>query len=126
MPWPETDVLEQRTLFMAAWLMREESVIDLCRRFNVSRKTGHKWIGRCKDRGRTGLHDRSRAPLEHSNATSAEVAASVLQTKQAHPTWGPRKVVAWLADHRPGLAIPAPSTVNRAISQPGGWGAGDS
>ena len=27
MPWPETDVLDQRTLFMAAWLTREESVI---------------------------------------------------------------------------------------------------
>ncbi len=119
MPWSETDVLEERLRFIAAWLLREETVMDLCRRFGVSRKTGHKWILRFKEAGEAGLCDRSRASAAHPNATPSEVVAHLLQVKGAYPTWGPRKVVAWLADHRPGIAIPSPSTAGEILKRHG-------
>ena len=39
MPWKETNVMEQRTLFIDAWLTRQYSKTELCQRFGISRPT---------------------------------------------------------------------------------------
>ena len=42
MPWKETNVMEQRTLFIDAWLTRQYSKTELCQRFGISRPTAHR------------------------------------------------------------------------------------
>ncbi|MDH3673253.1 MAG: helix-turn-helix domain-containing protein [Gammaproteobacteria bacterium] len=50
MPWKETCAMQQRQAFIEAWLSREFSKSELCRRFGISRPTGDKWIERfCRD-----------------------------------------------------------------------------
>ncbi|WP_446720685.1 helix-turn-helix domain-containing protein, partial [Lelliottia sp. T2.26D-8] len=43
MPWTET-VTMQRLQFVAACLEGNLPVAEVCRRFNISRKTGYKWL----------------------------------------------------------------------------------
>lgn len=46
MPWQETDLVDQRSRFIDAYLAGGFSVTELCERAQVSRKTGYKWIER--------------------------------------------------------------------------------
>jgi putative transposase len=69
------------------------TVSELALRFDVSRKTAHKWLGRYAEHGVVGLDERSRAPKSHPNATLEPVVEAVLAAKKAHPTWGPAKLL---------------------------------
>ena len=60
MPWLETDPVTERKRFIIEWLSGEFTVAELCRRHEISRKTGYKWIARYEREGPEGLEDRSR------------------------------------------------------------------
>ena len=59
MPWLETDPVTERKRFIMEWLSGEFAVSELCRRHEISRKTGYKWIARYEREGPEGLEDRS-------------------------------------------------------------------
>jgi putative transposase len=69
--------------------------------------------------GLDGLRDLSRAPYQHPNQTERAVAESLIAARQAHPTWGPKKLVAWLRDREPWVPWPAPSTVGGLLDRAG-------
>jgi transposase InsO family protein len=119
MPWRRTGVLEERVKFVVAYLEGRDSVAALCRQFGISRQTGHKFLSRYGGEGADGLRDRSRAPHGHPNAVTDAVLALLCQARRAHPTWGPRKLIAFLARLYPGLELPAPSTVGRLLHRAG-------
>lgn len=48
MPWMECSPMSQREEFVNLALSETVSVAELCRRFDVSRKTGYKWLKRLK------------------------------------------------------------------------------
>lgn len=66
-----------------------------------------------------GLVERSRAPHTHGRATSPAVAARVTALRQTHPTWGPKKRRAVLADRAPEIAWPAASTLGELLPRQG-------
>ena len=101
LPWKETSVESERLQFIERHSAGEETVSELCRKFGISRKTGYKLIGRYEIHGEGGLLDQSRAPHHHPNATPAEVAERIVEAKRGHPTWGPKKIVAWLRSVEP-------------------------
>lgn len=119
MAWKETHVMDERMMFMAGWQAGEESVAELCRRYAVSRKTGYKFIGRYVAEGVDGLKDRSRAPHHHPNAVDEEVAATILAVRARHPSWGPKKLRAWLERNDAGSAWPAQSTIGEMLNRHG-------
>ena len=88
-------------------------------RFGISRKTGYKRINRFKEYGYDGLGDRSSAPHSHPNATSPEVTRELIEAKRAHPTWGPKKLVAWLRAEAAEAPWPAPSTSGAILDRAG-------
>ena len=88
--------MDERLRFVLAMEAEEEPMAALCRRFGVSRRCGYKWLERYRSEGVAGLGDRSRAPLTHPQAVSAEVVERCLSVRRAHPTWGPVKVRAFL------------------------------
>lgn len=90
MPWTET-VTMQRLQFVAACLEGDLSVAEVCRHFNISRKTGYKWLARFSPDDASSLADRSRA-RHHQNTTPEHMVKLLLQTKQQHPLWGPEKI----------------------------------
>src|SRR5687767_7153628 len=86
MPWQETSPMNERVKFVAAMLEAEESFLELCERFGISRKQGYKWKERYELGGVEALADRSRAPHSHPHAVSAEIAELVVAARRKHPT----------------------------------------
>ena len=119
LPWKETSVESERLRFIERVTAGEEPVTELCRQSGISRKTGYKLIHRYEAHGEDGLLDRSRAPHDHPNATPRELAERIVEAKRAHPTWGPKKLVAWLRDIDPGVSWPAPSTAGAILDRAG-------
>jgi putative transposase len=111
MPWKKSFPEDQRVQFIVEATQGPGSIADLCRAFGISRKTGFKWLARYDELGVSGLVDQSRAPHTHPNAVSSATVEQLVAVRQAHPTWGPRKVLAVLRSRAPDLELPAPSTV---------------
>ena len=119
MAWQETCIMDQRMCFIVACVAGEESVSSLCRHFGISRKTGHKWLSRYRAEGVGGLDDRSRAPLTRPGAVPGDIAALVLSVRHRHPSWGPRKVKAWLEARHRWTGFPAASTIGGLFDRAG-------
>jgi len=119
MPWKVSCVMDQRMKFISVCLAGEESMAELCRRFGISRKTGYKLLGRYEREGPAGLENRSCAPHHLANAIGEEMQCLLLKARAAHPTWGPRKLLAWLQRTNPGAGWPAPSTVGDLLRRHG-------
>jgi hypothetical protein len=109
-PWKVSDPVSERLEFVQRWLGGER-VSDLCREFGISRKTAYKMRARFEEHGARGLFDVSRARKTQGRRTPLEVERAVLSVREKHPTWGARKIVAWLRDRSPGLHLPSASTI---------------
>ncbi len=105
--------------FVTAAEAGEETMVALCRRFGLSRKTGYKWLERYRMDGIEGLSERSRAPREHPQAVSAAIAECCVAVRRTHPTWGPVKVRAWLERDEPDRRWPAASTIGELFDREG-------
>src|SRR5215467_6889906 len=110
MPWAQTDAMTERLRFVTELRKRKSSFRSLCAAFGVAQKTGYKWLHQFESAGPAGLQDRSRRPKSNSRAICPRVAERLVDLRHAHPTWGPKKLVAWLAAHEPGWDVPAAST----------------
>jgi len=96
-----------------------ERMSELCREFGISRKTGYKLLGRFHEHGRDGLHDRSRARHTVRHRVSQELEDRIVALRHEHPTWGARKLHAWLRARVPGLRLPAIGTISRVLKRQG-------
>ena len=119
MPWKERTALEQRKQFLDCWRQQQEPVAELCRQFEISRPTAYKWIERYQAGGEAALEEGSRAPHHHPQAMSAAVIEQLLQVRQKHPRWGPRKIRAYLERRDPKLRLPAPSSIGELLHREG-------
>ncbi len=84
--------MKLRKDFVLKALSKEGPMTELCREYGISRKTGYKWLERFRERGFDGLTDETRRPASSPLRTTAEATLAIIQLRQAHPTWGPRKV----------------------------------
>lgn len=119
MPWAEVDPMHQRILFVEAARGGRFSMTELCALFGVSRQTGYKWLARANEGGTKALTELSRRPHSNSAAIADEVAERLVAARKAHPTWGARKLIAWLAAREPDLELPAASTVTELLKRRG-------
>jgi transposase InsO family protein len=119
MPWKETCAMNERQLFIDAWLERDCDLAYLCRRFNISRKTGYKWIDRFRSEGQAGLVDRSRSRLTQSHRTSEAVVEKILDLKYRYPNWGPVTLESFLYRGDPDFPWPASSTIGEILKRHG-------
>src|SRR5438093_2375465 len=75
---------------------------DVCQSFGVSRETGYFWLRRYQTQGVRGLAELDRTARHHPNQTAAEIEQLVLELRQAHMRWGPRKLKRILERDQPG------------------------
>ena len=66
-------------------------MISLCLRFEISRKTGYKWLSRYRDFGAAGLVYLSSARHTAAPAIDPAITDAVVALRKQRPTWGPRK-----------------------------------
>ena len=93
MPWKETSTMDQRIQFIADYLSGGYTKKALCRHYGISRPTGDKWMERYRMHGAEGLCERSRRPRGHPHTTAPEIAEQIVETKLAHQSFGPKKVM---------------------------------
>jgi len=118
-PWKETSAMDERKQFIEDWLSKRYTMMELCSRYGTSRKTGYKWVARFLAEGYEGLADRNRAPKSHPNGVSDDIERLVLQAREDHPTWGPKKLKVILEKRHEDLRIPSRSTIGLILKQHG-------
>lgn len=92
MPWKETSTMKEREQFIKEAKIGLNSFSALCKKYNISRQTGYKWVNRERQLGAIGLKDLSRKPKRSPNQTPTLMEDEVLKVRQAHPIWGGRKI----------------------------------
>ncbi len=91
-----------------------ESIAALCREFKISRTTGHKWQKRFEAQGYEGLEEQSRRPKSVPLATGEELVMAILEARDRHARWGPRKLHGVLR-RRFGDQTPSERTIARVL-----------
>jgi len=118
MPWDERSTMELRREFVRLAEQEDVNFRDLCRRFGISAPTGYTWRARYRAEGEAGLVDHSRRPHTSPHRTAAAIENGVLAVRDQFPTWGGRKINAFLA--RQGHAqLPSASTITRILERHG-------
>jgi transposase InsO family protein len=111
--------MDEKVRFVVEYERDEETMSDLCERFGISRETGYVWLRRYRQYGLSGLVELNRAAHRHPNQTPEAVEKAVLELRQAHMRWGPRKLKRILERDQPGLRCPATSTVGEIVKRAG-------
>jgi transposase InsO family protein len=120
MPWLETEPMNEKIKFISAYLENEgETFQELCEQFQISCKTGYKYINRYKKEGLDGLKERSRAPHVQANRMPSFLEESILELKLKRPTWGGKKLRNWLLQERSEIQWPAKSTIDDLLKRHG-------
>lgn len=119
MVWRETGIMDERLRFVLECLSGEETMSARCADYGISRKCGYKWLGRYREFGAEGLHDQPRAPLNHGRATALDLVERIVAMKEAHPLWGPKKIMARLKRAEPCCGWPAVSTAGEILKRHG-------
>ena len=111
MSWSQLTVKDQRQEFVGLARQPDANISQLCRRFEISRKTGYKWLAR------EDFADRSRRPKSSPSRMPDEREALVVALRAQHPAWGARKIAHVLQrDHGVHMAT---STANSVLRRHG-------
>lgn len=119
MPWNQESPMNQRIRLISDWLCGDYTKSQLARRFNVSRPTVDKWIARYIAAGASGLVDASRKPHSSPHQVDDEILMRLIAMKEAHSSWGPKKLIQLLHLEDPSVAWPAPSTAGQWLDRCG-------
>jgi putative transposase len=128
MPWKETDSMKERVKFVLEWEKRwnagegKLNFAELCREFGISRQVGYDWVRRYQDarHSPSALKERSRRPHRSPAKVSDEVEEFLVAARKTWPSWGPKKLRAYLSERYPKLAeLPAPSTIGEVLRRRG-------
>jgi putative transposase len=114
MPWLETEPMNEKMKFVSAFLdaKNELTFKELCQNFNISCKTGYKYVNRFKSEGIDGLKERSRAPHCNAKKMPAYIEEQILALKYKYPYWGSKKISNWLTQEHCEIQWPAKSTID--------------
>jgi transposase InsO family protein len=127
MPWKKQETpMELKTEFVQMADKPNSNMSQLCRRYNISRKTGYKWLSRYREEGPDGLVERSRRPKSNPNKTPGPIEELVITARDEDPGWGGRKLEKHLTNQAKAgqieaapEQIPAASTITRILDRHG-------
>src|SRR3979490_71377 len=100
MSWRESCAMDERVSFIADQRTGSWTMTELCERYEISRKTGYKWLDRYRLEGAAGLGERSRAG-------------------RGGPGWGPREIVSKLEARQGEIEWPSASTAGEILKRAG-------
>lgn len=118
MSWKETSAMDERMRFAMAASEEGAVMSRVCAAFGVSRQTGYKWLTRYKLEGPIGLMERSRAPLRHGRMRDDDLVTAIVGLR-ARYGWGAKKLRHKLSELRPGIVVPAASTIGDWLARKG-------
>jgi transposase InsO family protein len=117
MPWKEMDAMSLRKEFVMLAKQAGANIRALCRQYQVSSRTGYKWLKRYEQEGETGLVDQSKRPKHIHTQTERVMEEKVLEVRE-QTGWGGRKIARVLQDQ--GYAhVPHPNTITDILRRAG-------
>lgn len=121
MPWRQYSMLEERKRFVLEALKKDKSLtfIALCENYNISSKTGYKWIDRFIKHGEDGLKDLSRMPLSSPTKISKDTEQAIIAIREQYPKWGPKKIRVEMIDQYRHLVAPSEATIGNILQKNG-------
>ena len=120
MPWIEVRPMDQKVLFIADWLRGVSSMTDLCEAYNISRKTGYKWLKRYDQSGVDGLHEATRRPCNSPHRTPYPIRQAILELRTCGGMiLGPKKIRALLEQRFPTETPPSKTTIYNILHAEG-------
>jgi transposase InsO family protein len=124
MPFIELSIMSQRIEFCMLASNPGSNMSDLCHRFNITRRTGYKWLQRYHEEGLLGLKDKSRRPNHFPNKTSDEIDQYVVGLRKNDPEWGAKKLHRILSAHKKrGMytysTVPSKNTITKILKRNG-------
>src|SRR5438309_2571275 len=119
MPWIKSSVMEEKLRFVLEYEQRQRTMSELCQRYEISRETGYVWLRRYRAASWEGLLEQSRAKQRHGNQTPEKIEKMVRDLREAHMSWGPRKLKRVLEREEPGRKWPAASTIGALLKREG-------
>ncbi len=112
--------MDERERFMEDWLRGGSmNLAALCRLYSISRKTGYKWVERFRQGGVPNLEDRSHVAHRQPRRIADSLERRLIEARRKHPSWGPKKLRAWLELREPETSWPAASTIGEALKRAG-------
>ena len=111
--------MEEKVRFVLGYEQDECTMTELCEAYGIARETGYVWLRRYRERGLEGLVELNRAALRHGNQTPAETERAVVELRQAHMRWGPRKLKRVLERDQSQQRWPAASTIGELLKREG-------
>ena len=120
--------MKERVKFVLEWEKRWDegegrlNFAELCREFGISRQVGYDWVARYRDArfDPSALKERSRRPHRTPAKVSDDVEEFLVAARKARPTWGPKKLLAYLARRQPTWTLPGRSATAADLREVGG------
>lgn len=120
MPWKDLRPMDERVLFIADFVRELYSFSELCARYEVSRKTGYKWVDRYRCEGVEGLAERSRRPQRQPTQLPYAVQQAIIQLRGSRRTeLGPKKIQTRLRERYPDQPVPSRTTIYNVLKRAG-------
>ena len=114
MPWKDKTVENLRQEFIIA-VQSNQNFSAVCREFNITRKTGYKWLERSQNN--ESLSNKSRTPLTIANRTPKEIEELIVLLRIQNPGWGAKKLKQVLENQN--FVLPSAKTVNNILNRYG-------
>jgi transposase InsO family protein len=92
MTWLECDKMSLREEFVLLTSQDNCNFSKICKRFNISRPTGYKWLKRYKNKGLQNLIDKPRVRKSINHKTDKDIEDLIIELRNKHLAWGPRKL----------------------------------
>jgi transposase InsO family protein len=119
MSWGNKCLMELRKEFILQVIQEGSNVSALCKRYNISRKTGYKWIQRHNTNQTTDFSNFSTRPKNSPEKTAQRWIEKIIGVRTKHPAWGARKIWVILSRSYPEKDLPACSTIHKILQQQG-------
>lgn len=119
MPWKTMKPMDQKVNLIADWQTKRFSIIDLSKKYGVSRPTIYKWLSRYEQIGIDGLKDQSRRPLHSPKQTSDAIVDLLINEKLKNHKRGPKKIYYQLKEQYSNLVLPSISTISECLKRNG-------
>ena len=123
MPFVETCRMEERVRMLSDYDTGCFSVVELCRRYGVSRDTFYAGRARRASGAADWFFDRSHATRSCPHRTEEAMEAEIVALRRRFPHMGPRKLLAILARRRRRRPLDAPRRTMAAEAPNDEWAA---
>jgi len=109
--------MEQRKEFIQEYLQGMEDFKTICKKYDISEKTGHKWKNRFLEYGYNGLVEQSKIPNSSPNQLDEDTIIRLIKLRTAHPTWGSKKLAVIYKKAYPNSKPPSESSIYRVLGK---------